>query len=102
MEVVQSSLIPCDTCGEFVAMLIFPDNIYFQQDFEHYVNVMMPEYSSRDIQTWIIAPMERDEGEDFPVDILKIWPKREKIFSQSGREFNQMLDEISFSHCITT
>ena len=43
MEVVQSSLIACDTCGEFVAMLIFPDNIYFQQDFEHYVDVMMPE-----------------------------------------------------------
>ena len=53
---------------------------------------MLPEYSNRDLPTWIIATMVEDEGEDFPMDILKIWPKREKIYAQSGRMFNIMLD----------
>ena len=100
MEVVESKLITCDTCDEYVAMLIFPTNVHHQHDFEHYVREMSLDYTNRNLPTWIIATMVEDKGEDFPMDILKIWPKREKIFSQSGRLFNEMLDKITASHCI--
>ena len=99
MEAVQSTLLPCDHCGDTVAMLILPDNIYSSLDFEHYVSTMRHKYVSYDVPTWIIATMFEDKGEDFPVDILKIWPEREIIFSQSARDFNIMLDEIISSHC---
>src|SRR3954468_780078 len=79
-EVVESQVIPCDRCGRVVAMLIFAPAATDPGQFEDCARKMFPEYSRRNVPTWVIGP-SHGEGppEDRPAGILKVWPTRAPV-----------------------
>jgi hypothetical protein len=99
-EVIESRLIPCERCGAMVAMLIFAPLATDVASFEDCARKMYPEYTRRNLPTWIIGPalgsgplMER------PADMLPIWPRRASLIQQRPAEFNAMLDQLVAGHC---
>ena len=55
-EVIASKLMQCSTCNAFVAMLVFAPEATDAGRFEDYARRMYPEYSRRNLPTWIIGP----------------------------------------------
>jgi hypothetical protein len=88
-ELVESRLIPCRRCGHPAAMLIDAPLATDEGRFEDYARKMYPEFSRRNLPTWIIGPAA----------ILKVWPTRSPIERWAPMEFNSMLDRLAADHC---
>ncbi len=99
-EVIESRLIPCEHCGTMVTMLIFAPQATDVGGFEDYARKMYPEYTCRNLPTWIIGPaLGSGPLMDRPADMLKIWPTRARIERQRPAEFNAMMDQLVTGHC---
>ena len=56
-DIIESKLLPCNTCGAFVALLIFSNlDEMTIADFEDYARMMYLVYSNHNVPTWIIGP----------------------------------------------
>ena len=55
-EVVESKLMQCSICNAFVAMLVLARGATDAGRFEDCARRMYPEYSRRNLRTWIIGP----------------------------------------------
>ncbi len=97
-EVVESKLMQCSTCNAFVAMLVFAPGATDTGRFEDYARRMYPEYSRRDLPTWIIGPASGPGPED-SADILQVWPTRKPLQRLTPAQFNPRLDRLAGSHC---
>lgn len=99
-EVVESRVIPCDRCGEVVAMLIFAPEATDAGRFEDYARKMFPEYRRLDVPTWVIGPaLGSGPLMDRPADILKVWPTREPVKRLRPDEFNPAIELLATEHC---
>jgi hypothetical protein len=79
-EVIESSLIPCEHCGEFAAQLIlFADDTADINELEDCAQKMIGQYSTHNVPTWIIGEPLGTPGFDTKSRILKVWPNREPI-----------------------
>ena len=83
-----------------VALLIFADGATDPGRFEDYARKMYPEYTRRDLPTWIIGPALGDgPPEDRPADILQVWPTRAPVRRLRPAEFNSLIDRLATAHC---
>ena len=99
-ELVESQVIPCDRCGTVVAMLIFAPEATDPGRFEDYARKMFPEYSRRDVPTWVIGPaLGSGPPEDRPADILEVWPTRAPVERLRPAEFNPTIERLATGHC---
>ena len=99
-QVIESKLIPCERCGAMVALLIFAPEATDPGRFEDYARLMYPEYTRRNLPTWIIGPaLGTGPVIDRPADILKVWPQRAPIQRLRPAEFNSLLDRLAAGHC---
>ena len=99
-EMIESKLMQCQRCDAFVAMLIFAPNATDPGRFEDYAHKMYPEYTRRNLPTWIIGPaLGCGPLIDRPADILKIWPDREAMQRLRPEQFNPIVDELAAQHC---
>ncbi len=97
-ERVESKLTQCQYCGAFVAMLVFAPGATDAGRFEDYARLMYPEYSKRNLPTWIIGPALR-LGPEAPADILQVWPTRKSIQRLTPGQFNPRLAHLAERHC---
>jgi hypothetical protein len=97
-EGVEGKLTQCPRCGAFVAMLVFAPGATEAGRFEDYARLMYPEYSQRDLPTWIIGPALGPGPED-PADILQVWPTRKRLQRLTPGQFNPRLDRLAARHC---
>ena len=97
-ERVEGKLTQCPRCGAFVAMLVFAPGATDAGRFEDYARMMYPEYSQRDLPTWIIGPAFGPGPED-PADILQVWPTRKPIQRLTPGRFNPRLSRLAARHC---
>ena len=85
-EVVEYKLIPCESCTEDVAFLIFAEDATMPGDFEDYARKMYHKYSELDLPAWIIGPPVGELAESrTPTNIMKVWPSRERILQFWGQ-----------------
>lgn len=99
-EVVESQLVPCGRCGAALAMLIYAPGATDAGRFEDCARKMYPTYTGLNIPTWIIGPaLGRGALMDRPADMLKVWPKRERIQRLTPQEFDQNLHKFAAWHC---
>ena len=98
-EIIESSLIPCDRCGELAAQLIFVDDSTDINKIEECARKMVVQYSDLNVPTWIIGEPLGTPGYDTKTRILKVWPNREPIQLKTANEFNEELDELLARHC---
>jgi hypothetical protein len=95
-EVVESKLIQCQRCDTFVAMLVFAPAAVDTGHLEDYARLMYPEYSRRNLPTWIIGP---SSGPDSPADILPVWPQRQPVQRLTPAQFEPLIDRLASRHC---
>lgn len=98
-ELIESSLIPCEYCGELAAQLIFVDDSTNENELEQYAHKMMVQISELNVPTWIIGEPLGMPGFDTKSRILKVWPTHEPIQLKTANEFNAELDELLAEHC---
>lgn len=99
-EVIESKLVPCARCNALVAMVIYAPNATNPGRFEDYARRMYPEYTRRNLPTWIVGPVLGDGPLiDRAAEILKVWPTREPMQRLRPEEFNPLVDELLASHC---
>ena len=97
-EVVESKLMQCRTCDAFVAMLVFAPGATDAGRLEDYARLMYPEYSRRNLPTWIIGPAVGPWPDD-PADIVQVWPTRKPVQRLTPGQFNPRLTRLSTRHC---
>ncbi len=97
-EVVESKLMQCRTCDAFVAMLVFAPAATDVGGLEDYARPMYPEYSRRNLPTWVIGPALGPEPDD-PADIVQVWPTRKPVQRLTPGQFNPRLTRLSTRHC---
>ncbi len=99
-ELVESQLIPCETCGAGVALLIFAPGATDLGRFEDDARRMHKHVQEMDVPTYVIGP-ELGDGpmQDRPADILKIWPEREPMQRLRPDAFNPLLEGLAQTHC---
>lgn len=100
-DIIESKILPCKTCGAFVALLIFSNLEKMAiADFEDYARMMYLVYSNHNVPTWIIGP---PVGEPMEVDtispIMQVWPEKGSIFFSAANVFNLKLDVLINGHC---
>ncbi len=97
---MESQLIPCETCGAGVALLIFAPGATDIGRFEDYARRMYKHIEEMAVPTYIIGP-ELGDGpmQDRPADILKIRPEREPMQRLRPDEFNPLLEALDRAHC---
>ena len=100
-EAIESSLIPCEHCGEWAAQLIFADDSADENELEACARKMLGQYSHLNVPTWIIGEPLGTPGFDTKTRILKVWPNREPIQLKTANEFNEELDELVARHCLS-
>ncbi len=99
-EIVESQVIPCDRCGAVVAMLIFAPEATDPGRLEDYARKMYPEYTRRDVPTWMIGPaLGNGPPMDRPAEILKVWPTRASVERLRPAEFNPVIERLATEHC---
>lgn len=99
-EVVESQLVPCGRCGAALAMLIYAPGATDAGRFEDCARKMYSTYTGLNIPTWIIGPaLGRGALMDRPADMLKVWPKRERIQRLTPQEFNRLMHKLTIRHC---
>lgn len=100
-DIIESKLLPCNTCGAFVALLIFSNlDEMTIADFEDYARMMYLVYSNHNVPTWIIGPPVGDLMEaDTSSPIMQVWPEKGSIFFSTAKEFNLNLDTLMNEHC---
>lgn len=101
-EIIESSLIPCEQCGELAAQLIFVDDSAGESGLEEYAQKMLVQYSNLNVPTWIIGEPLGTPGFDTKTRILKVWPNREPVQLKTANDFNEALDELLACHCQST
>jgi hypothetical protein len=79
-------------------MLVFAPGATDAGRFEDYARCMYPEYSRRDLPTWIIGPASGPGPED-SADILQVWPTRKPLQRLTPAQFNPRLDRLAANHC---
>lgn len=97
-ERVEGKLTQCPRCGGFVAMLVFAPGATDAGRFEDCARLMYPEYSRRNLPTWIIGPALGSGPED-PADILQVWPTRKPLQRLTPGQFNPRLNRLTAQHC---
>ena len=97
---MESTLIPCETCGAGVALLIFAPGATDMGRFEDYARRMYKHIEEMSVPTYLIGP-ELGDGpmQDRPADILKVWPEREPMQRLRPDEFNPLLEALDRAHC---
>ncbi len=98
-EIIESSLIPCEHCGELASQLIFVDDSADSNELEEYARKMIVQYSDLNAPTWIIGEPLGTPGFDTKTRLLKVWPNHEPIQLKTANEFNEELDELLARHC---
>ena len=88
----------CSRCNAFVAMLVFAPGATDAGRFEDYARLMYPEYSSRNVPTWIIGPATGPDIED-SAEILKVWPTRQPVQRLTPEQFNSRIRRLAARHC---
>jgi len=98
---IESKLLLCKTCGDYVALLIFSNlDEMTIADFEDYARMMYPVYSHHNLPTWIIGPPIGELLEaDTMTQIMQVWPKRGAIFVSTANMFNLKTDKLINNHC---
>jgi hypothetical protein len=95
LEMIQSKHMQCERCDAMVAMLIFAPDATDLGRFEDYARKMYPEYTRRNLPTWIIGPPQGSGPLiDRPSDILQVWPERACLQRLRPAEFNPLLDRL--------
>jgi hypothetical protein len=98
--IIESRLIPCERCGDPVALLVFAPEATDPGQFEDHARKMFPEYARLNLPTWIIGPALGDGPlMDRPADILKVWPERDSMRRLRPAQFNPMIDRLAAGHC---
>ena len=98
---VESKLMPCEKCDEFVAALIFAAEARNRGGLEDYARMMYPKMKEWNLPTWVIGPPMGDGPlEERKSDILKVWPEREPIERLSPEEFNPRIEKLMTTHCL--
>jgi hypothetical protein len=100
-DIIESKLLPCNTCGAFVVLLIFSNLEEMTiADFEDYARMMYLVYSNHNVPTWIIGIPVGDLMEaDTISPIMQVWPEKGSIFFSTAKEFNLNLDTLINGHC---
>lgn len=98
-EQVESKMLPCESCGQPVVLLIFAAQANCQGEFEDYARKMFPQYREINVPTWIIGEPQGVPGWNTPSNIMKVWPVREPIQPMTPTDFNVMLDMLMAQHC---
>ncbi|MEK7396096.1 MAG: hypothetical protein AAB116_04070 [Candidatus Poribacteria bacterium] len=90
----------CETCGAFVALLIFADNAIDSGGLEDHARLMYQKVMELNVPTWVIGPpIDGESSPESPSDILKIWPEREPIRQLRPDEFNPIIEALATTHC---
>lgn len=92
-------MLPCESCGQPVVLLIFAAQANCQGEFEDYARKMFPQYREINVPTWIIGEPQGVPGWNTPSNIMKVWPVREPIQPMTPTDFNVMLDMLMAQHC---
>ena len=97
-EPIAHTIVPCDRCGQGVAMLVFADRAKTEADMEDYARKMFPRYKELNLPTWIIGPPMGISTDDTPAMTLKVWPKRKPLKHLSPNQVNALLDKLIAKH----
>lgn len=100
-DLFESSLIPCEHCGEWAAQLIYADDSTDENVLEVCAQTMARQYSEINVPTWIIGEPLGTPGFDTKTRVLKVWPNREPIQLTTANELDEELDELLAHHCKT-
>lgn len=98
-EIFESSLIPCEDCGEWAAQLIFADDSADENVLEVCSQHMARQYREINVPTWIIGEPLGPPGFDTKTRVLKVWPNREPVQLKTANEFDEELEELLARHC---
>lgn len=112
----------CETCGAFVALLIFAARAIARammlqtavvlrlmfaslsgllKTVNHKRSrLMYPKVVELNVPTWVIGPpIDSEPSPESPADILKIWPQRQSIGQLRPDEFNPIIEALATTHC---
>lgn len=100
-EMVESKMMQCERCDARVALLIFADHATDHGGLEDYARRMYPQIRQLNLPTWVIgSPTGTEPLPERPADILKVWPEREPIRRLRPDEFNPIIDQLAWAHCV--
>jgi hypothetical protein len=99
-RLIESKLMQCERCDAGVALLIFADEAADHGGLEDYARLMYEQIQATDLPTWVIGPPQGEEPlPERPVDILKVWPRREPVRRLRPDEFNPIIEALARAHC---
>lgn len=104
---IRGELVPCDRCGEPVALLVFAEEAADVGGLEDAARLMHARIAEADLPTWIVGPpipIDPSRGpvlfdDDYVADVLKVWPEREPVRRLDRDAFDAVLDELVDTHC---
>ena len=93
---IASTLMPCDTCGAPIALLIFADD----GELEDHARLMHERTVALGLPTWVIGPpLGGGPLDQCPAKARKVYPQREPVRRLSPDEFNPLIDALHRAHC---
>ncbi|MDT7858161.1 hypothetical protein RQM47_16050 [Rubrivirga sp. S365] len=105
---IAGELVPCERCGEPVALLVFADDPARlggagtdRGGLEDAARLMHAQIAEADVPTWVVGPPIGAvvlDG-DYVSDVLKVWPEREPVRRLDPTAFDAVLDALARGHC---
>lgn len=96
---IPTKAIPCATCGEMVALVIFANGATAPEQFEDVARLMYDKYRSMNVPAWIVGEPLGSPGFETRSFVLKVWPTRESLQSLSPNELNPLIEALVEGHC---
>lgn len=96
---IPTKAIPCATCGEMVALLVFADGASEPGQIEDVARQVYGQYRAMNVPTWIVGEPLGSPGFDTPSLVLRVWPNREPLRPLSPNELNPLIDALVEGHC---
>ena len=101
-DIVESTVYPCDVCGNIVAMTINAYDAQTQGDLEDYASKMYSRTRELNVPTWIIGREKEitlNGSKTGEAILMKIWPNRKDPTVAEAGLFNKGLDQLMYAHC---
>jgi hypothetical protein len=98
---VKTSLQQCVHCEKDIALLIFGDRAVDRAGLEAYGRLMNEVIHQTNLPAYILALPQNTVSPDEPSLLLKVWPKQEDPYLITPTQWEQLIRELSYLHCIT-
>jgi hypothetical protein len=92
--VIPSTLLQCDTCDGFIALIIYADEL--RGTLEDHARLMYEHIEEVDLPTYVIGPQQPPDGR---AEVLVVRPERQPVQQLTEAAFEELLAPVRRSCC---